>query len=140
MALDGLSPWYFSLGILIPNAPRIKTSCNCCGIQDCCTLSLLTVQQGKCKEKTTLEKLLCQYAVNWLSLNASSGSWGLSSGYAHMPKIRNEPCPRVQFSKALIQRCQREKKISESETFADFIRIKPSVFCGLRFGLFLLFI
>lgn len=48
MGVDGPSPWYFSLEFC---ASRIKTSCNCCGIQDCCTLILLTVQQGKGKEK-----------------------------------------------------------------------------------------
>lgn len=56
MGVDAPSPWYFSLEFC---ASRIKTSCNCCGIQDCCTLILLTAQQGKGKEKTTMEKLLC---------------------------------------------------------------------------------
>lgn len=140
MAVAGLSPWDFSLGILMPSASRTKTLCNCCGIQDCCTLILLTVQQGKGKEKNHSGKISCvNGAVNWLFQNASAASCVLISGCAQIPKIRNECCP-VQFSKAQIQRCQRGKKKFQSETLADFIRIKPRVFCGLPFSLFFLFI
>lgn len=94
----------FPLGILIPSASRRKASCNCCGIQDCCTLILLTVQQGKGKEKkkkTHNGKSCCaNTAGNWLSQNVHVGSCVLISGNAQIPKIRNECCPLVQFSKA----------------------------------------
>lgn len=54
-------PLVFSLGSSIPNASRIKPPCNCCGIQVCCTLILLTFNKVNRRKKITMEKLLCLY-------------------------------------------------------------------------------
>lgn len=48
--------------------------------------------------------------------------------------------PLFSFPKHKYKDAEEKKKSQESETLADFIRIKPSVFCGLRFSLFFLFI
>lgn len=96
MGVDAPSPWYFSLEFC---ASRIKTSCNCCGIQDCCTLILLTAQQGKGKEKTTMEKLCANTAANWLSQNANTGIVSLSQGMHKYQKEEMSVVPLFSFPK-----------------------------------------